>query len=182
MCFPNYFCHSYFVGRIGIGVNESNREAFDLLIIDPLRECANRGFIQRDQHFASPVESLADFPTKMTWHQRGGAIRRDVVLRKSVLLSHFDRVAQPFCNDECRSSATPLDQRVRRQRSAVHNGFYIVWRGIGCFEQSPNAFQHRFFRRIGCCEQFFCGNSAWQGQGQVGECAADIGGEANSWT
>ena len=78
---------------------------------------------------------------------------------------------------DVRACAAPLDQRVSRERRAVHHELHRCGVNAGTAQQFGDPLQHTLLGRAGCCQDLGCRESFGAGKCDVGESAADIDSE-----
>jgi len=109
------------VRRIGIGVQQADRDRFDALLPQPLGDLARLGFVERLLHLTTRAEPLGEFVAQAPWHQRRRLLVLQVVHHGDAQPPHLEHVAKAFGGDQRRLRALVLEDGVRRDRGGMHH-------------------------------------------------------------
>src|SRR5262245_35873630 len=102
-------------------MQEPDRDAGDALLLERGNQLLYGTLIERAQDFAARARTLRHRVAQAPRNQWLGLFQENVVLFEAMLVADLDRVAEAFRGDQCRHGALALDQRVRGERSAVHD-------------------------------------------------------------
>jgi hypothetical protein len=169
--------HRLLVRRIGIGMQEADRDRLDPVIDQPAHRGAHLVRVEPRDHAAVAVHPLADLEPVAPRHQRIGKAEEQVVDVVTLLGAHFEAVAEALRGQQPEPGATPLDDRVGDQRRAVHDLGDVTERDAGLPGQLAQALE-RGDRGVLRRGQAFVERDAFVMQHEVGKCAADV--EADS--
>ena len=113
--------HAPLVRRVGVGVQQADRDRLHLRRLEPLGRGHDRCLIERLPDLAQGAHPLVDFEAKAARHQRLRArVVEDVHLRDAEA-AHFEHVAKAARGHETRVRALVLEDRVGRDRGRVND-------------------------------------------------------------
>ena len=83
------------ISWIGIdeGVQITNRDALNLVILEYRKVAQDGRFIEFDQNIAVAIHAFSDGKPEMPWHERDWPVNVDIVLFEAILMGHFERVS-----------------------------------------------------------------------------------------
>ena len=115
------FGHEAFVGRIGIRVDEADRDCVDSFIEQPPDRppCVVAG--ERAHDLARGVHALVDHHPQVALHERRRLLPGEIVEPRHPQVAKLQHVAKALARDEPHPRAGKLEDRVRRHRGAVHD-------------------------------------------------------------
>jgi hypothetical protein len=169
------------VHRIDIGMQETNRHAFDrgcLQCADEIRKCA---LVERLDDLATRAQPLRDRQAQIPRHQRRRPLHPDVVLLEAILVRHLDGVAEAFRDKQRGFRAFALDHRVGCQSGAVDDGRQIGRAQTGVCENLLRPFEHGDFGRPRCRQKLVGPAPAAVLDRKIGKRAADINGQSRGF-
>ncbi len=161
---------------IGVGVQQANGDAFDLLAFDFRDQGLHRPLIQRNQYGAAPVHAFGDRQAKVARHQRRRTMGVEVILVEPVLEGYFQRIPMALGHDERGLGALLLDQRIGRQGGSMNDQLDIAWLSPRRFKHLHSGGQEALRRKCRRGQQLFGRIDAVFLEHGVGEGAADIDG------
>ena len=85
--------------RVDVAVQKADRDALDLLGLEPLGKRRHRRLVERRHHPAARVDPLGHDAAQPARHQGRRQVDIDVVLLEAVLVADLDRVAEAFGRD-----------------------------------------------------------------------------------
>ena len=171
--------------RVGVGMEEAECDGADVERFDAARRLAGACLVKRAQHLACVTDSLGNLEAQMP---RDDRLRLDPleVVHAGVVGAHdLEHIPKPPGGDQRGLRQFPLEQRVEHDGRAVHeiidigerDGSLRLRARVG---QDPlDAAQHTFLEVAGRRQGL--GNmdaTARVQEHQVGEGAADVGGES----
>ena len=112
--------HPAFVDRVDEAMQQADGDALHLFAQQQRHQGAHRVFIQGAQDVALVVQPLRHRQAQVPWDQRLGQHDVKVVLVVAALVAHRQHVAETLGGDQRGAGALALDQRVGRQRRAMH--------------------------------------------------------------
>ena len=107
------------VCRIGIGVQEADRDGLDAVIDELAHSRAHFAGIERRDNAPVAVQPFADFEPVAARNERVGKAQEQVVDVVALLGPHFEAVAEALRREQAKFRAAPLDDRVGDERGAV---------------------------------------------------------------
>ena len=115
-----------FVPGIGVGMQEADRDRFDLLRLQPL-DGARDLFLRKRRHFRAVVRDAArDFDAAIA--RRGRHRLRDVEVEvmRPALARELEHVAKARGRDHAGARPLAFEHRVGRERRAEHEELHVV--------------------------------------------------------
>ena len=133
------FAQPFFVRRIGVRVQQTNRDALHAGLFERADGCRRRCFVERRQHLARRVEPLVYFEAQIPRHQRHRPFEEQIVAFRPIAAADFINVAKPFGRDQPRARAFALEHGVDRHRRAMHEKARAGDIDIGALQTIVNA-------------------------------------------
>ena len=113
--------HRLLVRRVGVGMQEADRDRLDAVIHEPAQRGAHRVEVERRDTRPSRSIALADLQPVAARDQRLGKAEEQVVDVVALLGPHLEHVAEALRREQAEPRAAPLDQRIGDERRAVHD-------------------------------------------------------------
>ena len=139
--------HRLLVRRIGVGMQEADRDRLDSVIHEPAHRRAHRIGIEPCDHAAVAIDALADLQPVPARHERFREAEEKIVDVVTLLGAHFEAVAETLRGQQSEPRAAPLDDRIGDQRGAVHDLADVAERDAGLPDQLAEALE-RGNRRV----------------------------------
>ena len=109
------------VGRIAVGVDEADDEPLDTLLGQPPGGRGHRGLVQRGVDPPVGPEPLRDLGDARARDQRLGTAAVEIERVRQAEALDLEDVPEPLGHQEAEPRAGALDERVHRDRGAVHH-------------------------------------------------------------
>ncbi len=167
------------VRGVGVGMDERHRDGFDPLLVQPLGDRPDGCLVEGETHLAVHVHALRHGEAKAAADHRPGLLDEDVVLVEPALVGDLDDVAEALGGDQGDPGALALDDRVRRQRGAVHEHLDVGECAACLGKHAARAFDDGSLGRPRCREDLERMAALRRLEHDVGERAADVGGESD---
>ena len=134
-----------FIGRIGVGIDEDNRQGLRPRIAQAGCHCADLFRVDRRANAAIGQGAFGHFHPHVAL-DHGDEIAGQPPGVAAITPAHFQRVAKAGRGDQADAGAFAFEQRIGAHRGAVHDGAEIGHR-----PELPQAFQkpHRLIAAIG---------------------------------
>ena len=110
------------VRGVAVRVQERYDESLDALSGQPLRTVMHGAFVERRVDPAVGPEALAHLGDSRPGHQRQRSSPVEIERVRQPQALQLEDVAEPFGDEQAQPGAGALDQRVHRDRRAVHDG------------------------------------------------------------
>jgi hypothetical protein len=108
-----------FMRRVGVGVQQADRDRFDAIGPQPLGDMPQRVLVERRHLLTGRVEPAAHGVAILAPHQRFRPGAADIVKARPVLPADQQQIPETLIGDEGDMAAAALDHRVGRGRHAV---------------------------------------------------------------
>ena len=164
------------VARLGVGVQQADRDRFDVLAHKLVGERPDRVLVERDQYVAARVDPFIDAEAALARHQRRRLVHIDVVLLEAAFGADLDGVAKALGDDHCGPRTLAFDNGVGRQCRAVDDEPEITRRQPGVAERAADTFEHTLLGRARRRQDLAGEQFVTRLDGNVGKGAADIHG------
>ena len=125
--------------RIGVGMEQADRDAFDAGVFERADRCRRRVFVERRQHLAGGIEPLVHFQAQIARHQRHRPFEKQIVALRPVAPADLVNIAKPFGRDQPGARAFVLEHGVDRHGRAVHEETRAGDVDIGAFQTIVDA-------------------------------------------
>jgi hypothetical protein len=159
---------------IGIGMEEGHGDALHVPRAQVGRECAHRGFIERQPHGAMRIDALRDGEAQGARRQRLRLVDRKIVLIVAALSTDIEHVAEALRRDNRRLRAASFDDGVGRERRAMNEDVDIADTSAGVGENETHPIQHGLLRSRGRRQHLARPAILAHIQHDIGESASDI--------
>ena len=106
---------------VDVGVDESDGDALEARLGDPVNRGLDFGPVQGDQHVTARTHPLANGESHLPRRKRLGQVQVQVILLEPRFGAHFDDVAKSLGRDQRRPCPPALDNGIGRQRRAVND-------------------------------------------------------------
>ena len=172
------FSSLLFMGIIYVGMQEADGDGFDVCAFYFFDQVAKTLEIERRFDLPLRGHPFRHRKAQLARHQRRRQLEVEVVVLVALLVAHLEHVAKALGGDERGARALALDQRVGGERGAVHQDADIPGGERRGGEHFRDSFEHSRLGRARRGQHL--GRMAPAGvlQHDVGEGAADVGGEA----
>ena len=117
---PQFGERAALVLRVGIGIDEYNRDALSAVILKSPCQRADLLTIDRPTHTAVGKRPLVRFDAHVAVSDRD-EITPQTPGMAAIPPAHFEHIAKTPRSDDANLGAAPLEQRVRADRRAVHD-------------------------------------------------------------
>ena len=167
----------FFMGGMGIGVKKTDGDGADVFSSNCFGNCCERREIKRNQDIAIDGHALLHRKAQVAGHQGRGAVDVEIIVIEALLVALLDHIAEPFRGDEGGGGTFAFDQRIGGKRCAMDEDAHVF--GLdACFgQQGSGTVQHRHFRRMGGGEHLAAPALPALFEHDVGEGAANVGGQ-----
>ena len=162
---------------MGIGVEQADGDGAHPVACKLPPDRRNCGLVERDQHVAVGRQPFADGEAADARHQRLRPVDHQVVMVEPLLVALLDDVAKALGGDQRGARTLALDQRIGRQRGAMDEDPDIGGRQRRLTQHGVDAVEHAAFRGVGRGQDLAARPPAGDLEHDIGEGAADIGGE-----
>ena len=169
----------FFVERIGIAVQKSDGDRCDALAHASGDDGVQIGKVERRDDVAPRIHALAHFQTQAARHERRGRGRVKVVEVRTVAAPDLEDIAESRGGHERRFHALAFGDGVDDGGAAVNQAVDPIRTDVPLFLSDRDRVQDTSRRIVGCRQCLGDRDPAAFGVvvDEVGECAADIGGE-----
>ena len=168
------------MGRVGEAVEEPDRERLDRFLPQHRDERRNGALVERQQDPPAHVHPFRHGQAEVARHERLWQADAKVVLVVAALVAHRQHVAEPGGRDQRGRGSLTLDDRVGRQGRTVHEDGDIRRRDPGGGKDGLYPGDDPLFRGRRSRQHLCRRPASGVFQGEVGEGAADIDGQARA--
>ena len=165
------------VGRVGVGVDETNANRFNIGAAQLLGDHGERSCGGGVHHDTESVGALGDLEHPITRYGRGRELDLQVVHVVAMLVADLQRVAEARRGDDTGPTDLALDQRIGDERGGMHDWLGDVGRfhsGLGQHLANSSAYSIEWGVRGGECLFHEHPSAERVEQYEVGERAADV--------
>src|SRR3954447_8754024 len=168
----------HLVNGVDIGVQKADRDARNLRLLQSACDLRKYTLVERFDDVAAGAQSLWHRQSQIAWHERRKPLHPDVILLEPVFVGHLHGVTETFGHKEGSLRALTLDDRIRRERRAVHDHGDVARLQARGGEDLACALQHSQLRCLWRSQELVSPMLAAALEGEVGEGAANVDGEA----
>ena len=123
VCLGNHLgedrCDASFVDRVGVGVQQRDRDGPDPLLSDLLGDLPGLHLVKGPEHFAGVQHPFRDAEAQVTGHDRGRPSGPEIVESRPVLSPDVQYVFEALCGQQCDPGALVLQEGVGCDRCSV---------------------------------------------------------------